>query len=206
MRKVWDIIKKYKFIIFLGIITLIRHFLVCHMPLWALSSELYDDNMMYDMANNIFCGKWLGAYTSNTLVKGAFFPLLIATISKFGFSYISVMSLIYIASSAFFVYTIKDLFKSKKSLAVIYIILLFNPVSYASWTFQRLYRNGITLAQVLFIIGSMFALYQNRYKSKKVMLIYSIISGLVLRNILANKRRWNMDSSICTCCNDINNN
>lgn len=179
-EKILEFLKTNKLLIFLVLITIIRQFLVSHLPLLALSNQFHDDNMMYNMAVNIFSGKWLGTYTSDTLVKGAFFPFLLAIIHKVGFSYISSMSIIYIVSCIFFVYTIKDLVKNKKLLAIIYIALIFNPVSYAAWTLQRVYRNGITLSQVLFIIGSMFALYQNRNGSKKKMLCFSIIAGLVL--------------------------
>ena len=47
----------------------------------------------------------------------------------------------------------KRCIKKQKALIFLCLILLFNPVSYAWWTLQRVYRNGITLAQVLIIIG-----------------------------------------------------
>ena len=50
---------------------------------------------------------------------------------------------------------------------IIFIILLFNPVSYASWTLQRVYRNGVTLAQVLFIFGGYFAVFLKRKENIK---------------------------------------
>ena len=85
---------------------------------------------------------------------------------------------------AYFIYTIKNLFKSKISLLIIYILLIFNPVSYASWTLQRVYRNGITLAQVLFIIGSMYTLYERRnQKSIKGLIVFPIIAGLALSSL-----------------------
>ncbi len=66
---------------------------------------------------------------------------------------------------------------------MIYLVLLFNPVSYAFWTLQRVYRNGITLAQVLFVIGSLFALYQRRDKKIKNMLPYAIVAGIALASL-----------------------
>lgn len=179
-EKIINFFKTHKLILFLLLITILRHYLVSHLSLLALTNQAYDDNIMFQMAINIFSGNWLGEYSSNILVKGAFFPAFLAIIHKLGFSYLSTMSIIYIVSCAFFVYSIKDLFKNKKLLAIIYIALIFNPVSYAPWTYQRLYRNGMTLSQVLFIIGSMFLVYQSRNGSKKKMLLFSIIAGFVL--------------------------
>lgn len=162
---------------------LIRLALTSNIPIIALPGQIYDDGMMVDMAVNIRAGNWLGGYTSDVLVKGPFFPFLLAVINLFGCSYINVMNIIYVLACIYFVYTIKDVFKSKISLGFVYILLLFNPVSYAFWTLQRVYRNGITLAQVLIIIGSMFACYQRREKKASSMLPFAIIGGLTLASL-----------------------
>ena len=175
--------KKNAFMIFMIVFALIRLALTSNIPIIALPAQIYDDGMMVDMAVNIRAGNWLGDYTSNILVKGPFFPFLLAVINLFGCSYINVMNIIYVLACIYFVYTIKDVFKSKISLGFVYILLLFNPVSYAFWTLQRVYRNGITLAQVLIIIGSMFACYQRREKKASSMLPFAIIGGLTLASL-----------------------
>lgn len=181
MKKFW---KKNWFIICILIFTIIRLVLTASIPITGFPSQVYDDDLMVKMAESIRSGKWLGEYDSNTLVKGPFFPFLLALINYIGLSYINVMNIIYIMACAYFIYTIKNLFKSKISLLIIYILLIFNPVSYASWTLQRVYRNGITLAQVLFIIGSMYALYERRnQKSIKGLIVFPIIAGLALSSL-----------------------
>lgn len=178
-----QLMKKNAFIIFMIVFALIRLALTSNIPIIALPAQIYDDGMMVDMAVNIRAGNWLGDYTSNILVKGPFFPFLLAVINLLGCSYINVMNIIYVLACIYFVYTIKDVFKSKISLGFVYILLLFNPVSYAFWTLQRVYRNGITLAQVLIIIGSMFACYQRREKKASSMLPFAIIGGLTLASL-----------------------
>lgn len=165
------------------VFAIIRLALTSNIPIIALPAQIYDDGMMVDMAVNIRAGNWLGNYTSDVLVKGPFFPFLLAVINLFGCSYINIMNLIYVLACIYFVYTIKDIFKSKISLGFVYLLLLFNPVSYAFWTLQRVYRNGITLAQVLIIIGSMFACYQRREKKASSMLPFAIIGGLTLASL-----------------------
>lgn len=177
------ILKKYRFIICIIVFAIIKQILVANIPITPYPNQGYDDNMMVDMAVQIRAGDWLGEYTSNTLVKGSFFPFLLAVINYLGFSYIGVMNLIYTIACIYFIYTIKDIFKTKKSLFAIYLILLFNPVSYAFWTLQRVYRNGITLAQAIVVIGSLFAMYQRRNKKVRDMLPFAIIGGLTLASL-----------------------
>ncbi len=51
----------------------------------TISNQLCDDDMMVEMAKSIRAGKWLGNYTSNTLVKGPVFPIILAIINYFDF-------------------------------------------------------------------------------------------------------------------------
>ena len=178
-----QILKKYWFIIAIILLAIIKQLLISNIPITPYPNQLCDDDMMVEMAKSIRAGKWLGNYTSNTLVKGPVFPIILAIINYFGFSYIGTMNLIYTIACIYFIYTIKDVLKSKKALIFLYLILLFNPVSYAWWTLQRVYRNGITLAQVLIIIGSLFAMYRRRDEKAKKMLPFSIIGGITLATL-----------------------
>lgn len=90
------------------------------------------------------------------------------------------MDLIYTFACIYFVYSIKNLFKTKKLLYIIFLVLLFNPVSYACWTFQRVYRSGITISQVLIIIASLFKIYENRFSENKKIFIHALIGGITL--------------------------
>lgn len=183
LESVKRITKKHGFIIAIIIFAILKQILITSIPITPYPNQGYDDDMMVEMAKNIRAGNWLGDYTSNILVKGPVFPIILAVINYFGLSYIGTMNIIYTIACIFFVYVIKDIFKSKKSLFAIYLVLLFNPVSYAFWTLQRVYRNGITLAQVLFIIGSLFAMYQRKEKSAKKILPFGIIGGLSLATL-----------------------
>ena len=182
-KKIGQILEKHWFIIAIIVFAIIKQVLVANLPITPYPNQLADDNMMVEMAKNIRAGRWLGEYTSDILVKGPIFPIILAVINYLGFSYIGTMNFIYTLSCIYFIYTIKDVFRTKKSLFIIYLILLFNPVSYAWWTMQRVYRNGITLAQVLIIIGSLFAMYRRRDERIRKMLPFSIIAGITLATL-----------------------
>lgn len=176
-------IKEHRIIIFIIVITIIRLVLTANIPIMAWVKQKADDGLMVDLAESIRKAEWLGEYNSDTLVKGPFFPFLLALINYLGLSYLNTVNMIYILACAFFIYTIKDIIKNKKILAFIYVLLIFNPVSFASWTMQRVYRNGITLSQVLIIIGCMFALYQRRKLQPCKMLPFAIFGGLTIASL-----------------------
>lgn len=181
-----DLKKTILFLLTFFLLVLVKQFLVCNIPIYAISTGTYDDMMMVSLAERILDFKWLGHYTQFTLVKGPFFPFLLALSNFVGIPYISFQTLLYSLSCAFFVFCIKDLFKSKYRniwLLVIFTILLFNPVSFAFETLQRVYRNGITLSQVLVIFGGFIYLYLHRdYKVRKLLPI-SFLIGFVLASL-----------------------
>lgn len=183
MKKIKDLVMKHKFITIILILSIIKQIMVSCLPLLAISNGTHDDLMMVNMADNLLNGHWLGIYSQYTLVKGIFFPAFLAFTNFLGISYINAANLLYTFACIFFIYAIKDFFKEKnqkKFMLIIFIILLFNPVSFASWTLQRVYRNGITLAQVLFIFGGYFAVFLKRKEDIKKSLFWIIIAGISL--------------------------
>ena len=183
MKKIKDIVMKHKFITIILVLSIIKQIMVSCLPLLAISNGTHDDMMMVNMAENLLNGHWLGIYSQYTLVKGIFFPAFLALSNFIGISYINAANLLYTLACIFFIYAIKDFFKEKnqkKFMLIIFIILLFNPVSYASWTLQRVYRNGVTLAQVLFIFGGYFAVFLKRKENIKKSLFWICSAGIAL--------------------------
>ena len=70
-----------------------------------------------------------------------------------GIGYGNVFTVLYICSCLFFTYSLKNTIKNKTMLTFILIILLFNPISYSSDLFQRLYRNSLSYIELLFFLG-----------------------------------------------------
>lgn len=179
---------KYRnLIIIIIIFSIIKLVMTCNLPILALPSQGYDDEIMYKLMFELVNGNWLGDYTSLTLIKGCFFPLYLAIIKYLGMSYMHVTTLAYIFSCIYFVYAIRNIFKNKNFLIPIFIVLLFNPISYASWTYQRIYRNGIVSFLELFIFGSIFLLYMNRKEKITKILPHAIIAGISLSALLQTK-------------------
>ena len=157
---------KNKFFIVLVLLTIIKIFLCCFLPNFYIESYGYDDMLMMKLSDNISNGLWLGNYTDTTLVKGFFFPLFLSTLRYINISSELGISLLYIISSITFCYVTRDLFKNKNFSYILYLILLFNPVTFSSETFQRLYRYVLGPSQVLFLLSFLYGIYKI-YKNRK---------------------------------------
>jgi len=157
---------------------IIKQLMVANIRIYAGANQVHDDYMMLDMANNIVRSGWLGEYTNNILVKGAFFPWLLSIFYRIGLPYIQGVTLLYTFSCVVFIVALRPLFKTKISMFIIFLVLLFNPVSFAFQTMQRVYRNGITLTQVLIFFGCMCAIYLRRKEKCTKLILWAIGAGL----------------------------
>ena len=157
-----------KFLIVLVILTIVKLILCTLLPTFTIKNLFLDDALMLDGAKNICNGDWLGEYSDSTLIKGMFFPLLLALFHLMHIPVSFGLSLIYIISCIFFCFVIKDIFKNKKYIYIVYLLLLFNPISFASETFERLYRNSLGPTQILFIFGFLYGVYKNSGSIKKM--------------------------------------
>jgi len=167
-----------KILIVLILVSIIKIILCAFLPMFYIENFAYDDALMIKQANSLFNGEYLGAYDTFTLVKGYFFPLVIAF---FHFLHIPIgigLSILYVLACLFFCYMIRDIFKDKKWIYILYILLLFNPISFSSETFERLYRNSISPTQILFLLGFLYGVYKNKNTKN---LIFNLLGvGVVL--------------------------
>lgn len=70
----------------------------------------------------------------------------------------------------------KKIIKDKKVLVIIFIFLLFNPISYSSDLFQRLYRNSLSYIEIIFFLGTVI----NILASKKNNVLNYIFLGFIV--------------------------
>lgn len=172
--------KKYKFLLFAIILIIIKQILVNKLPIFAIGNSVCDDQLMINLETSLLQLEWLGQYNSLTLVKGMFFPLFLAINVFLGISYINGVTLLYSIACLIFVYAIKDLFKNKWPLYIIFTLLLFNPIMYSTEAVIRVYRNSLTPAQVLLIFASIIGIFTNRKKDNKIIWFWSILGGISL--------------------------
>ena len=129
------------------------------LPLNVHAGAYYDDLWAYNAAEYIAAGQWLGPYDGITLIKNIGFPLYLAVLLKCNIPYLLGNALLYALATALFCAAVRPLIKRKWLFFCIFVIVLFCPVSFATDTFARVYRNSITAAQVLFIFGGFLGIY-----------------------------------------------
>lgn len=162
---------------FLLLFAVLKQFLTYDLPIMAVPTGVHDDWIMVHLADTLRSGRWLGEYNDLTLTKGMFFPLFLAVCNYLHISYLSAASLFYTAGCVLFVYALRPLLKRYWAMGVLYLGLLWNPISYSVQAFQRVYRNSISHAQVLFIFAGFFALYLRRREPVKRQLIWVLAAA-----------------------------
>lgn len=174
------ILIKYRLIIFIIAIVILKQMMVVSLPIFAYSTAGHDDRLMINITDSLLKGEWLGAYSEMTLVKGIFFPLFLSINGFLGIPYSISITGFYSFACIIFIFGIKNFYKKEAPLMIIFAILMFSPVTYAVETFLRVYRNSLTASQVLIIVGCMFAVYLNKEKRPLSILLWSLGGGLGL--------------------------
>lgn len=180
---------KNKILIFIIIISIIRIFMGYLIPTFYFENFYHDDLLSLNISKSLYNLEWLGSYSSITLVKGFVFPFMMAVFKLLNLNIGIGLSIFYVLSCALFCHAIKDYFKNKKTLYLLYILLIFNPVSFSSETFQRLYRNSISYSLVLFILSFLFLFYKTKFNDKKIY-FYLIFLGLSLLTFMFSREDY----------------
>ena len=175
-------IKKHWFIILIIIISITRFLFTYKLPSFYLSNLNYDDNLMIKNMISLLSKSYLGVvYTKKLLIKGAFFPFLLMLIRIYKISYSSAFTLLYILSCIYFLFSLKKIINNKKILIIFYLFLIFNPVTYSQDLFQRLYRNTISITELLFFLGCLIrVLFQDDKKIINCILFGTSLSFMFL--------------------------
>ncbi len=175
-----EYLKKHKLLILIIIFTLIRFFLSYHLPNFYYENLGFDDGLMIKEFESLISGNYLGTYNNIILTKGIIYPLFLTIIHYIHLNYNVVFTIIYILSCAFFTKSFKNIINNKKILLILYIILLFNPISYSSELFQRLYRNSLSIIEMLLFLSLVIRIISNKKTKISLYLFLGIISSIML--------------------------
>ena len=145
-------IKKY-WLVILTIITILRLFWSYNLPTYFINNLKLDDRLMIDNFTTLMKNEYLGPFSEFSLIKGIVFPITMLIAKSTNISYSLFYTFLYIFACAYFTCSLRKIVDDKKVLSIIYIFLLFNPISYSSELFQRLYRNSISISELLFLLG-----------------------------------------------------
>jgi hypothetical protein len=165
---------------FFILLILLKQAMVGRLPAVVYADSPHDDLWVVKAAESLLEGQWLGVYNQYTLIKGAFSAMVMAFARWTGATYIGLNTLLYSLACLTFVSAIRPLFRRSWPLYITFIVLLFNPLTYAAETWQRIYRNGMSQWQVLFIFGALLAIFLRRKDPVRKLIPWALLGGCSL--------------------------
>lgn len=159
------------------ILIIIYLILISVQPINAKPFARFDDALMVEQAESILEGNYLGEYTLTTLVKGVFTPAFISATAKLGVPFILAQNILYICSIGMFINVIRKKINNKNVLLILFAFLLFNPVMFST-ELCRLYRDGIYVSLLMFLVSSILGIFLNRKEKIKKIIVYYATLGL----------------------------
>ena len=159
-----------KIIVFIIVMIAIRLLITYYLRPYIRTSYINDDMMMYDLVNNIVNGNYLGTYNHLTLVKGIMYPLFVSLLSIINIPYLMGINILYILSIGVITLSLRRAINNDKITLLLFILLLFNPISFAERTYLLFYRNWFSSCIIFIYFGLLFKLI-NKSRIKEYILL-----------------------------------
>lgn len=159
-------------------LTIAKLWLTRGQGIFAIGNAGHDDLLFIDLARHLIYGDWLGPYNELTLSKGPFYPLFIAASFWIGIPLFLSQHLFYTLACALFVRALKPAISSCGFRVLIYVTLLWNPMTFDMPGMGRVLRQQVYGPLVLLIFGGLVALYFRRRESNRHLIPWSILTGL----------------------------
>lgn len=160
----------------IGILILVKLWLVSNQPLVAFADGGHDDLLFIRLANYLAQFDWLGPYDNLTLIKGPFYPLWIAVAFLAGVPLLLSQHLLYIAACLVTERALQPLIPSRPWRMAIFVLLLFNPVTF-TWQLTRVLRDGLYPGLVLLVVGSAIGLFARRHEPARCLAGWAVTCG-----------------------------
>lgn len=158
-------------------LTVFKLWLTRAQPVYAIGNAALDDRLFLELAQSIVRGDWLGAYNQNTLAKGAAFPLWIAATFWLGLPLGLAQQGLYAAACALFTKACRPALPSTGVRACLYLLLLWNPMSYEAHTLARIMRQNIYTPLEIIAFAGWVALYWRKEQDFRRQLPWAALAG-----------------------------
>lgn len=149
-------------------------------PYMILADQRYDDRMLFENAYNLLSGVWLGSYNAYTLAKGIGYPLFLVLAKKLCLPYSMLLALLQAVGAWLFVRALSVRWKNPYGQTLLYLLLLFSPISLTQLVTQRLYRMAIVPGMVLVVFSGMIGLTLRKELPLKKQLPWAGLTGVAL--------------------------
>lgn len=170
-------------VLLVGLLVAARFVLTARIPAFFGRSP-WDDGWFANAAASLLRGDWLGQYDMYTLCKGCFGPMVMAFSSSLGIPFLVAETALYVSGCAYFVRLLTNLVKNRVLIVAAFAFLLFNPLSFSFMTWQRVYRNGMSLWQVPLVFGCFLSVFLASRRGIRSILFRSFSAGVALWSFL----------------------
>lgn len=166
---------------FLFFFCIVRYFMITSLPIYVRDVEGADEYLMLYQAEQLLQGNYLGPYDQLTLVKGPFFPVFLACCNWLGIPYLSGIALLYILGCVIAMKAVRRIVSNDIINLILFVVLLFIPTVSSSYV-QLVYRDAITPALILNMMGALMLSYLNRqhWKPFLLWLLYALFFWIAL--------------------------
>lgn len=183
--------------------TLFRVLLACATPVVVDFSpgSAYDDELFVRLGLSIASGDWLGAYGEITLAKNPGYPIFLALCGVSHIPYQLALILLVVLGAALSAMAVRPLVGNRWVLLAVYLVLLFNPMSFTTAFFRRVYRDCLVIPFAMIALSGYIGLYLRRSKGIKLCLPWSIAAGFATASLQVIKENglWIAPFAVVCC-------
>ena len=148
---------------------------------------IIDDTLMYNFAQSIANGQWLGEYGWLTLSKHSFFSVWLAMLHTLGIPYLVGGQLLQAAAAWVGAWAVAPLLKSRKAKLFVYTLLLWNPAASAAEVQLRVYRDNITPALTTFLFAGIIGCALRWCRPARESVGFALVAGVGLAAFYLNR-------------------
>ena len=148
------VISNLKIIILASIAVLGKLWLIDVQQLTVHEAASHDDRLFVELARHLLASSWLGPYDQMTLVKLPFYPLWLAFCAYISLPLFLAQQLLYAVACALLIVALRPILVNSWLLLGLFLLLLFNPMSFSHTISLRIIREGIYPALSLLVIAT----------------------------------------------------
>lgn len=181
--------------------TAVRVVLAYKTPISPNTDADLDDMMLMNYANHLRAGEWVGPYGVHTLAKNVGYSLCMAAFRLLGIRYQLGFVLLLVLVCILSAQALRPLVPSFAARCSLYVVLLYMPVFFSSYFFQRVYRNGVAVIIALLVFSSFVGVYLRRRERTGKLLVWTLLAGVSLGffSIIQESAAWALPFAVvCT--------
>ena len=160
--------------------TAIKLWLVSWQDLIGNGAAGHDDYLFLWLAGFVSAGDWLGAYNEFTLIKGPFLSVWISWLHKIGMPYLLTNQLLYAFACIVAAIALRPVIKSNWAVLIVYLVALFNPMSFSLAHIARVDRFAIYSSLILLLHACIIGWLLRCHRAKNTDVVWLFGASLTL--------------------------